>query len=402
MTRTRRDALLVVLTIIMVILSFGAGFLANELISQRSTPAGSFSNGDEFSVFWEAWGWVEKSYLGTLPTTDQTTYGAVRGALSVLGDPYTIFVEPSERQAERERLRGNFGGIGALLERDDEDNLLLEPLPGNPAEAAGILAGDILLAVDGTPIDAEMTVGEIADLIRGEEGTEVTLEVLHPGSEEPVEVTIVRAAILLPSVSYRVLEEDPTIGYIALNRFSAESGGEVGEALQELQEQGVEKVILDLRGNGGGLLDAAVEVSDHFLDGGPILYQISHDEDEQEFSATESTLAPDEPLAVLIDGGTASAAEIVAGALGDRERATLIGNTSFGKGSVQLVYDLSDGSSVHVTSARWYTPDRRELDQQGLEPDINVELSQEAIDAGRDEILQRAIEYLRSVAATSE
>jgi carboxyl-terminal processing protease len=390
---------MVILVVGLVLLAFGAGFLASELIRQRSEPSGSFSSDDDFSVFWEAWGWVENSYLGALPAPDETTYGAVRGALSVLGDPYTIFVEPVDRQEEKERLRGNFGGIGAVLERDEDNDLVLEPIAGNPAEAAGILSGDILLAVDGVPITAEMTVSEIADLIRGEEGTEVALEVLHPGDEESSEVIIVRATILLPSVSYRILEQDPTIGYIALSRFSAESGDEVGDALEELLDQGVSKVILDLRHNGGGLLDAAVDVSDHFLDGGPILYQISRNEDEKEFHATDETVAAMEPLVVLIDGGTASASEIVAGALGDRGRATLIGATSFGKGSVQLVYDLSDGSSVHVTSARWYTPDRRELDQNGLEPDIVVELTQEAIDAGRDETLQRAIEFLQSAKA---
>jgi carboxyl-terminal processing protease len=397
MTNTKRDALAVILIVVLVLFAFGAGFLASELIRQRTEPSGSFSDDGDFSVFWEAWGWVENSYLGALPAPEQTTYGAVRGALSVLGDPYTVFVEPVDREEEKERLRGNFGGIGAVLERDEEDNLVLEPIAGNPAEAAGILSGDVLLAVDGAPIMAEMTVSEIADLIRGEEGTEVVLEVLHPGDDEPVDVTIVRAKILLPSVSYRLLEQDPSIGYIALSRFSSESGGEVGDALEELLDQGASKVILDLRHNGGGLLDAAVEVSDHFLDGGPILYQISRDEDEKAFDATSATVVATEPLVVLIDGGTASAAEIVAGALSDRDRATLIGATSFGKGSVQLVYDLSDGSSVHVTSARWYTPDRRELDQNGLEPDIAVELTQEAIDAGRDETLQRAIEYLQDI-----
>lgn len=397
MKKTRRDALLVVLIVALVALSFGAGYLANELIRQRMGPAKYFSEPDDFSVFWEAWGWIENSYLGTLPASDQTTYGAVRGALSVLGDPYTVFVEPLDREDEKERLRGNFGGIGAFLERDEVGNLLLEPIPGNPAEAAGIVTGDILLSVDGVPITDDMTVGDVAELIRGEVGTEVTLEVLHQTEEVPDEVTITRAAILLPSVTYRVLEEDPTIGYIRLGRFSAESAGEVGDALQDLQNQGATRLILDLRQNGGGLLDAAVDVSDHFLDGGTVLFQVSRDEDEREFTATYTTLAEHEPLVVLIDGGTASAAEIVAGALDDRDRATLIGETSFGKGSVQLVYDLSDGSSVHVTSARWYTPDRRELDQHGLEPDIGIEPTQEAIDAGHDETLQRAIEYLQSV-----
>lgn len=397
MIRSRRDLLLIVLVIALFALSFGAGYLANELVQRGTQQDGSFADGDNLSLFWEAWGWIETSYLGALPSSEETTYGAVRGALSTLGDPYTIFVEPQERQDEKTRLRGNFGGIGATLVRDEAGNLLLEPIPGNPAEQAGILSGDILLKVDGRTITADMAVADIADLIRGEEGTEVALEILHPGEQEPIEITIVRAAILLPSVTYRVLEEQPRIGYIYLSRFSAESAGEVELALEDLLDQGVDQVILDLRQNRGGLLGAAVDVSNLFLDEGPVLYQVSRNEEEREFSSTDETIARTEALVVLIDGGTASAAEIVAGALSDRGRATLIGARTFGKGSVQLVYDLSDGSSVHVTSARWYTPERRELDQQGIEPDIAVEISQEAIDAGRDEILQQAVEYLRSV-----
>jgi carboxyl-terminal processing protease len=398
MARSKRDILLIALVVGLAVLAFGAGFLADELVRRETGREGSFASGGDLSLFWEAWGRVESSYLGQLPSAQKTTYGAVRGALSTLGDPYTVFVEPQERQDEKTRLRGNFGGIGASLQRDEDGNLILEPIAGNPAAAAGILSGDILLKVDGRSIEADMAVGDIADLIRGEEGTEVTLAVLHPGAEEPVEITIVRAVILLPSVSYRILEEEPTIGYIILSRFSAESAGEIKAALEDMFSQGAEKVILDLRHNGGGLLNAAVDVSDLFLDEGTVVYQISRDEDEREFRSTDDTVAESQPLVVLVDGATASASEIVAGALSDRGRAELIGSTTFGKGSVQLVYDLSDGSSVHVTSARWYTPDRRQLDQHGLEPDIAVELTQEAIDAGRDETLLRAIDYLQSVA----
>ena len=156
-------------------------------------------------------------------------------------------------------------------------------------------------------------------------------------------------------------------------------------------------MILDLRNNGGGLLNAAVDIADLFLSDGPILFQVSRDEGEREYLATSETLAPDIPLVVLINGGTASASEIVSGALQDRGRATLIGDhPSYGKGSVQLVYDLSDGSSVHVTSARWFTPDRHQIDQQGLQPDISVEITQEGLDNGRDEVLNRAIEFLQT------
>jgi carboxyl-terminal processing protease len=394
MSNRTRDILTLSLIALLTLISFGGGYLVRDLAGIR---AGILRLGeDDFSVFWEAWDRIEESYLGELPSSRQMTYGAVRGAISVLNDPYTVFVEPAARDAERQELRGNFGGIGASVRRDEEDNVILTPIAGNPAEAAGIQQGDILLAVDGQEITSEMTVSDTVELIRGEEGEAVTLTVLHPGGTEPVDITIIRAAILLPSVSYVLLEADPTIGYIQLTRFSEESDNEVRDAIIALQGLGAQKLILDLRRNVGGLRDAAVDVSDHFLDQAPVLYQLSRDEDERVFSATDETLADAMPLAVLVDGGTASSAEIVAGALQDHGRAVLIGVNTFGKGSVQNVYDLSDGSSIHVTAARWFTPDRKAIDQQGLTPDIIVQPTQEAIDDGLDEILQRAIQYLQS------
>jgi carboxyl-terminal processing protease len=257
-----------------------------------------------------------------------------------------------------------------------------------------VLAGDILVKVDGAEINQELTVEEIAELIRGEEGTEVVLTVIHPGEEEAAEITIVRATILLPSVSHRILPEEATIGLIQLSRFSSESAGEISDAVEDLQSQGAKKLILDLRHNPGGLLNAAVDVSDLFLSGGPILIQISKNDDEKIFEASDETIAENLPMVVLVDEVTASSSEIVAGALQDRGRASLIGVNTFGKGSVQLVHDLSDGSSVHVTSSRWFTPNRHMIDQHGLEPDIAVEPSQEDVDNGRDVVLERAIEHL--------
>ncbi len=395
MSKNIRNGLTVFMLVLLALSAFAAGFFVNDLLDLRNGVAKAQ---DSMDIYWEAWGLVNEHFIGELPNEQMQTYGAIRGALNTLDDPYTIFVEPVARDLEKERLQGSFGGIGAYISRpEDGGEVFLEPIPGNPAEAAGILSGDVLLAVDGTAVTAEMTVTDIVDMIKGEKGTSVTLTVRHSEAAEPVDIEIVRSDILIPSVTYRLLEEDDAIGYIRLSRFSGESGKEVAAAVEGLLVQGAEQLILDMRSNPGGLLDAAVDVSDHFLDRGPVLIQESQDEGERVFNATNGTLALDVPLVVLVDSGTASAAEIVAGALQDRERATLIGDgKTFGKGSVQLVFDLSDGSSVHVTSARWFTPDHNQIDGQGLEPDFLVEVTQEAIDNGRDEVLSRAIEYLQN------
>jgi len=394
MRSNKRDLLAIVMVVLLVLLSFGAGFLVNELVETRLGRSSNSDFDDEFAVFWEAWDRVDENFIGEMPSGQEVTYGAARGSLSVLEDPYTIFVEPIAREEERQRLRGNFGGVGIELTRDEDGVFILEPIPGNPAEEAGILSGDILLAVDGQELTPETTVQEVAELVRGEQGTEVILTVLHRDSEQPSDVTITRATILMPSVTYRLLPEDETIGFVRLTRFTGESGKEIEEAVVSLREDGAEHLILDLRQNGGGLRDAAVDVSDHFLDGGTVVFQANKDGAEEEYSAAKGELAEGMTVVVLIDEGTASAAEIVAGALKDRDRATLIGRPTFGKGSVQLVFDLSDGSSVHVTSARWLTPNRTQLDQEGLQPDIVVELTQEAIDSGIDEVLERAVAFI--------
>ena len=391
-----RNYVTVAITVLLAIASFAAGFLANDLVELRAGSAQSADKEAQFALFWEAWSWVESSYIGELPPIRQVTYGAIRGALNELDDPYTVFVEPPAREQERETLRGSFGGIGAHISRAENGDVILEPIPENPAAAAGIQSGDILLAVDGQPIGDELTVEQIADLIRGEKGSIVTLTLLQAELSEPVDVQIVRGDILIPSVSYRLLAEAPTVGYIQLSRFSGESSNEIEAALRDLQEQGARQLILDLRRNGGGLLDAAVEVADHFLVEGPILYQQSKGQNEQIFEADGETAAGDLPVIILIDGGTASSSEILAGALQDRGRATLMGARTFGKGSVQLVYDLSDGSSVHVTASRWLTPERTEIDQQGLSPDVVVETTQEDIDNGQDVVLHRAIDYFEN------
>ncbi len=405
MSERLRNLFAMLLLVLLAVSAFVAGYFTNDFLEmRRGEVAVQTEDAFEFALFWEAWGHIENNFLGELPTAKELTYGAIQGSVALLGDPYTFFVEPVEREIERQSLQGTFGGIGATVSRPEEGGpIYLEPIPGNPAEMAGILSGDELLAVDGVEITPEFTVQQVVDLVRGEKGTKVVLTVLHPGETEAVDIEVERGDILIPSVSYRLLRENEQVGYIQLTRFSGESANEIETAVLDLQAQGATQLILDLRGNGGGLLDAAVAVADHFLTEGPILYQQSRGEEERVYEATSETLAPDIPLMILVDGGSASSSEILAGALQDRGRALLVGSSpTFGKGSVQLVYDLSDGSSVHVTSSRWFTPDRHQLDQQGLQPDILVTVTQEDIDNGRDAVLNQALLELQKLVQLEE
>jgi len=390
-----RDLLTVGMILLLAITAFGSGYLFRDLGIARSDGFSFSDNEGSFGLFWEAWEKIEQNFLGDIPGEKTITYAALRGSLSALEDPYTFFVEPEAHAVEEEELRGNFGGVGAFVSKAENGDVILSPMPDNPAEDAGIQDGDILVAVDGWPLASETPLDEVIERVRGEIGTEVILTVIHPGESEAIDISVTRQPIVQPSVDYRLVEADPSIGYIRLFKFSGESGGEVAAALEDLISLGVEGIILDVRQNPGGLLTAAVEVSDHFLDEGPILYQISKSDDEKVFTASDETIAPRIPLVILVDGSSASASEIVAGALQDRERAILVGSTTFGKGSVQLVHELSDGSAVHVTIARWYTPDRHQIDKFGLQPDIEVEQSHESAGTDDDLALQAAIEYLQ-------
>jgi len=385
-----KSAILVFLGILLFAGTFGTGFATATVLNRHLNPMAEET--DAFQLFWEAWGLVERDFFGHLPDETQLTYGAIRGSLATLNDPYTIFVEPQPREMERDALRGHFGGIGAYVTQDEEGRFLLDPIDeGQPAAVAGILTGDVLLAIDRQPVTPEMTVEDVVVTIRGPVGEEVTLTVLHPGETTPVDVTVMRAIIELPSAIWRILDQEPTIGYIQLTRFTERSSAEVETAIKELTATGADRLVLDLRHNGGGLLQSAIQVLGHFLDNDVVLNEQRAGQEERSIRASRGGIATETPLVVLVDGGTASASEIVAGALQDLERAPLVGQKTFGKGSVQLIYDLSDGSSLHVTSARWYTPSHQPLDGQGLEPTFVVAHDE----SDQDRQLERAIEVLR-------
>lgn len=396
---TRRNWILFTLLAFAVMTgAFAAGFgTYTQLHRSQAAPRPDHAQ-IAFRPFRETWEYLHNEYYGPLPDERTLTYAAIRGMLAEVGDPYTVLVDPVPHQQETQQLQGHYGGIGATLTRDEAGQVRLSPFTGGPADLAGVGLDDVLAAVDGVPVSAGEPIDLIEQRLRGEVSTTVTLTVLRPPAAQH-DVVVVRAEFTIPSVSARVLREDPQIGYIAVDHFSALTGQEMRDALARMRGQGAGKLVLDLRNNGGGLLDAAVAVSSEFLDGGVVLYERTRV--NTRFVPVEpGGVATTLPLVVLVNGGTASATEIVAGALQDTGRAVLVGERTFGKGSVQFVFDLRDGSSLHVTKAVWLTPHRRSIDGTGLVPDIPVALTPEDRAAGRDPQLQQAIRTLQAKGGT--
>lgn len=329
----------------------------------------------------------------------QLDYGAARGMTEALSDDYTVFLEPITGAPLREELAGEYEGIGVWVEHPEGRFTIVSPIAGSPAERAGLRPGDVIIAADGQSIEGlEDDAG--MSLIRGPAGTSVRLTVQRPGVDDPFDVTVTREAIVIPAVSYQA-EADGKIAEITVSIFGDNTTRELDAALKRAKEEKVVGIVLDLRGNGGGWVTSAQEMIGRFVpgDAGPALYQDLDEDDNGELISEpivgggESTF--ETPLVVLIDGGSASASEIVAGAIRDYGRGTLVGERSFGKGLVQRVHEFDDGSSARITFARWLTPNKTPIPHEGIEPDVVVTGDP---DASGDEQLQRAIDVLLGVA----
>jgi carboxyl-terminal processing protease len=330
------------------------------------------SNADRFPLLSEAeTGLVEYS-LQPLPSDLDLQRGMIAGMVNSLGDPYTIYLPPPARAAETDELSGEYGDIGAGVMRGADGRIYLLPFPGGPAQIAGVNKGDLLLEIDGSPIASNSPIEEIQASLKGPVGSQVTLMLVAQGGQIPHKVQITRQAFPLPSLGWYALPSQPTIGVVAISWFSDRTADEVKQAFGALQEQGVEGFILDLRGNGGGLLTAAVETARAFLSSGIIAYEERKDEPETVYAANEPGPFSSKPLVVIVDNSTASAAELLAAALQQNDRARLVGQPTYGKGTVQAVLPLSDGSSLHVTTAAWLTPNHIRLGPEGLQPDLVI------------------------------
>lgn len=363
--------------------------LQTEPPQATSTPA-ELEN--LFEPFWQSWDLVHDLYIDQPVNDELMMQGAIRGMMESLGDQHSSYMDPDQFRQSNMEIDGEYEGIGAWVDTTGEYLTIVSPMPGSPAEKAGLKPGDQIIAIDGedmTGIDGSLVIRKVL----GPAGTSLTLTIFREGELEPFDVTLERARIVLPIVEYEMLEGN--LAYIKLYSFSENATQEFTKALKDLMDQKPDGMIFDLRNNPGGVRDIAVEITSQFIGDGVIMYQEYGDGSRDTFEAVDGGLATDIPLVVLINEGSASGSEIVAGAIQDYERGTLVGAISFGKGSVQNWIPLDNEQGlVRVTVARWLTPNGRTIHELGVEPDIEIEYSEEDFLNEIDPQLDKAIEIL--------
>lgn len=370
---------------------------AEKVLNIQNQASQDFKEVD-FGLFWEAWSKLEEKYVDRAKIDRQKmVYGAIEGLTRSLKDPYTQFFPPAESKQFQEDVKGSFGGIGAEIGMRKDILTVIAPLKGNPAEKAGLKAGDKILKIDDT-LTGDLGLNEAVRLIRGEVGTSVRLSIVRDGLAQAKEYVIVRDVI---KVMILTTDSRPDgIFVIKLNQFTENSGSEFRRAVQEFSRSGKEKLILDLRNNPGGYLTMAVDIASWFAPGGEVIARERYADGKEDVYRSHGYRAlADVPTVILVNEGSASASEIVAGALRDLKGIKLVGAKTFGKGSVQEVVDLPKDSSLKITIAKWLTPKGTEIDGKGLEPDVKVELPKEPTeeDLSKDFILEKGVEVLKGL-----
>ena len=385
----------------------GLPALANVVGSPSDTPivqtapqvntqvnAGEAEDIDQtFAPFWEAWDLLHEEFVEQPLDDTKLMQGAIRGMMEASGDKHTSYMDPGEYQLFMTGLSGQLEGIGAYVDTTNDTLSIVSPLPGSPAEAAGLLPGDKIIKVDGEDVTG-LPGTEVIFKVRGPAGTTVHLEVEREGHADLLKFEVVRARITIPSVETEMLDDG--IAYVKINEFGDQTAEDLIAALKPMMEQNPKGLVLDLRNNGGGYLSSAVSVASQFLPDGRILIERYGDGREVPFDVERGGLATGVPMVVLINKGSASASEIVAGAIQDHDRGLLVGETSYGKGSVQLPHELdNDQGAVRITVAYWLTPNGRHIQDVGLTPDKPVELSDADRQAKLDPQLDAAVELLK-------
>ncbi|MHC1783962.1 MAG: S41 family peptidase [Anaerolineaceae bacterium] len=345
-----------------------------------------------FRPFRQAWELMHEYYVEQPLDDEVLMQGAIRGMLDSVGDPHTSYMNPEEYRQINTSLMGKYEGIGAYVDIRGDFVKIISPMPDSPAEKAGLRPGDIVIKVDGddmTGVDGNLVLNRIL----GPAGTKVTLTIVREGEEKPFDVTITRAAIKVSSVEGKMLESD--VAYIAILTYGDNTTDEVHKALVDLLAKKPKGLIVDLRYNTGGFLEAAIDIVSEFIPKGTVMYEEYGDGTRKTFEARGGGVAYEIPLVILVNEGSASASEITAGAVQDLGRGKLVGVTTYGKGSVQNWVELKDDQgAVHITTARWLTPKERQINDVGLEPDYIVEITEEDYEADRDPQLDKAVELL--------
>jgi carboxyl-terminal processing protease len=326
----------------------------------------------DFGLFWHTWDVITQNYLREASTTlEDKVYGATRGLVASLGDPYSEFFDPKDSKSFTENIRGDFGGIGAEIGMKDGHIVVVAPITGTPADHAGLKAGDTIFAINGSSTES-MNVDEAVQIIRGPKGSTVTLTIFRDGWEKTKDIPIIRDTIVVPTID---LTMEGNIAVISLTRFNANAGSLFEQKAVEAINKGAKGIVLDLRNNPGGYLDVAVDIAGWFVPKGTLVVsEEGRHGITNELHATGSGGLGNLPVAILVNGGSASASEILAGSLRDHGRAVLVGETTFGKGTVQEIIPLEQDTSIKLTVAHWVLPKGQILDHKGLAPDVEVKL----------------------------
>jgi carboxyl-terminal processing protease len=368
--------------------SIGFGVGPKEVVNTEVGKPG----GLDFSLYWEAWNKLKEKSVQE-PDTEKMIYGSISGLLSSINDPYTVFFTPEENKRFREDIQGEFDGIGVELVAKDNLPTVVAPLSGSPAEKAGMKAGDIIAEVDGTKTDT-ISFNEVVDKIRGKKGTKVNLKVLRENKSDLIDFAVERDTITVKSVEWDTKNiEGKKYSVVKIRQFGADTDSLFEEYANQIIKEQPGGIIVDLRNNPGGYLESAVNLSSYFLDGGVVVAEQNKDGQKKEYKVTKKARLRNFKLVVLVNKGSASASEIFSGAIQDRKAGKIIGEKTFGKGSVQELVELSDGSAAKITVAKWLTPNGRTINGEGITPDIVLKQDDQAKD---DSQLNRALEFLKS------
>lgn len=349
----------------------------------------------DFDLFWDVWKRVKQGYIVKNTEDKKLFYGALSGMVSALEDPYSVFLEPDTAKKFDESLSGTFEGIGAEIGMKKNQLLIMSVLPDTPAERAGLRSGDAILNIDKKDT-AGMTIDYAVSIIRGKGGTPVVLKMYRAEEVKPRDVTITRDKIVVRSVTWKVLP-DSRIGYIKLAHFNQDTESGFKDAVKDLMAKRVSGIVLDMRNNPGGFLDTAIQISGYWVDGQTVVIEQFDERTKDEYRARTRASLRNMSTVILINEGSASAAEIVAGALQDYRKAVLVGVKTFGKGSVQDLGRLKDGSAIKLTIAKWLTPNGRSINEEGIKPDIEVEMTEKDYTENKDPQLDRAVEEVKKL-----